>query len=433
MMKMLIDSRWVEASDGAWMEIRNPGTGAVIDKVPRATLQDAECAVAAAQGGKESMRKLTARARYEMLVRISEAIDARVPELGRLLAEENGKSIAQTRAEVGVTASIFRGFAEESKRIFGRVMPVDAVRGQERHFAVTIRQPLGVVAAIVPFNYPVELWGHKAAAALAAGNAVISKPPSACPLTLLKIAELMEQAGLPHSAHQILTGPGAMIGDFFARSPGIQLITVTGIPAVLVDRQWKGGYTSYVGPENFKIGQQNGQYIVDRLAGKGTLVVLKGGPADNSIGLNRTNGMLDIVKNVPGITVINAPDFGGWSKDGGLKQMENLLAANKKIDAVFCENDSMCLGAQRAISDAGRTTEMFLCGVDGQKEALVQIKNGSNYACTGLNNSDQIGRAGFNRVMAILAGATPPKDTYLPSPLITSDNVIKYYDPNSLF
>jgi ribose transport system substrate-binding protein len=206
-----------------------------------------------------------------------------------------------------------------------------------------------------------------------------------------------------------------------------------GIPAVLVDRQWKGEYTSYVGPENFKIGQQDGQYIVDRLGGKGILVVLKGGPADNSIGLNRTNGMLDIVGKVPGITVINAPDFGGWSEDGGLKQMENLLASNPKIDAVFCENDSMCLGAQRAIADAGRSQEMFLCGVDGQKEALLQIKNGTNYACTGLNNSDQIGRAGFNRIMAILAGAVPPHDTYLPSPLITIDNVLKYYDPNSIF
>lgn len=206
-----------------------------------------------------------------------------------------------------------------------------------------------------------------------------------------------------------------------------------GIPAVLVDRQWKGGYTSYVGPENFKIGQQDGQYIVDRLKSEGVLVVLKGGPADNSIGLNRTKGMLDIVSKVPGIKVIEAPDFGGWSEDGGLKQMESLLAANSKIDAVFCENDSMCLGAQRAIADAGRTTEMFLCGVDGQKEALLQIKNGTNYACTGLNNSDQIGRAGFNRMMAILAGAKPPTDTYLPSPLITLDNVLKYYDPNSLF
>lgn len=206
-----------------------------------------------------------------------------------------------------------------------------------------------------------------------------------------------------------------------------------GIPSVLVDRQWKSGYTSYVGPENFKIGQQNGQYIVDKLAGKGVVVVLKGGPADNSIGLNRTNGMLDIVGKATGITVINAPDWGAWSEDGGLKQMENLLAANKKIDAVFCENDSMCLGAQRAISDAGRSSEMFLCGVDGQKEALLQIINKTNYACTGLNNSDQIGREGFNRIMAILAGAAAPKDTYLASPLITIDNVIKFYDPNSLF
>ncbi len=210
-------------------------------------------------------------------------------------------------------------------------------------------------------------------------------------------------------------------------------INKAGIPAVLVDRQWKSGYTSYVGPENFKIGQQNGQYIVDRLGGKGVLVVLKGGPADNSIGLNRTNGMLDVVSKSPDIKVINAPDWGGWSEDGGLKQMENLLAANQKIDAVFCENDSMCLGAQRAIADAGRTGEMFLCGVDGQKEALLQIKNQTNYACTGLNNSDQIGRAGFYRMMSILAGGSPEKDTYLPSPLITIDNVIKFYDPNSLF
>jgi ribose transport system substrate-binding protein len=207
-----------------------------------------------------------------------------------------------------------------------------------------------------------------------------------------------------------------------------------GIPAVLVDRQWKSGYTSYVGPNNFTIGQQDGQVIVDKLGSKGgILVVIKGGPADNSIGINRTKGMLDIVGKVAGITVINAPNFGDWSADGGLKQMETLLAANPKIDAVFCENDSMCLGAQRAISDAGRSKEMFLCGVDGEKAALLQIINNTNYVCTGLNNSDQIGRLGFNRLMLILGGAVPPLDTYLPSPLITIDNVGKFYDPNSLF
>jgi acyl-CoA reductase-like NAD-dependent aldehyde dehydrogenase len=227
-MKMLIDNQWVESSDKATMTIRNPGTGEEIDKVPKATLQDMERVIAAAQKGKEAMRKLTALQRYQILNKVADSIDERVSELGKLLAQENGKPIQQTRAEVAVTANIFRGFAEEAKRIFGRVMPTDAVRGNERHFAITIRQPLGVVAAIVPFNYPVELWGHKAASALAAGNAVISKPPSACPLTLLKIAKLMEECGLPPSAHQMVTGPGAVVGDFLARSKGIQLITVTG-------------------------------------------------------------------------------------------------------------------------------------------------------------------------------------------------------------
>jgi lactaldehyde dehydrogenase len=227
-MKMLIDGQWVESSDHAWSSVINPGTGKEIDKVPKATTQDMVRVVAAAQQGKLAMRKLTALQRYEMLTRIAQSIDAHREEVCHLLAEENGKPIQQTRAEVSVTANIFRNFAEEAKRMFGRVMPVDAVKGNERHFAITIRQPLGVVAAIIPFNYPVELWGHKAAAALAAGNAVISKPPSNCPLALLKIAELMEQCGLPRAAHQMVTGGGEVVGSYLAKAEGIQLVTVTG-------------------------------------------------------------------------------------------------------------------------------------------------------------------------------------------------------------
>ncbi len=113
--------------------------------------------------------------------------------------------------------------------------------------------------------------------------------------------------------------------------------------------------------------------------------------------------------------------------------MEDMLASNPKIDAVFCENDSTCLGAQTAIADAGRSDEMFLVGVDGETAALEAIINGTNYAATGLNNSDQIGRAAFNRVMSILGGGTPEKDTYLPSPLITKDNVFRYYNPEGTF
>ncbi|MFZ5808264.1 MAG: substrate-binding domain-containing protein [Chloroflexota bacterium] len=219
-----------------------------------------------------------------------------------------------------------------------------------------------------------------------------------------------------------------------AAPEALDAIEKAGVPLVMVDRLLKGGnYTSWVGPNNYQIGVQDGAYIVERLGGKGRLVVLRGGPADNSIGLDRTNGMLSEVQKTS-IEVITAPDFGGWSSDGGFKLMEDMLAKYDKIDAVFCENDSMCLGAQKAIADAGRSEEMFLAGVDGEKAALEEImRPGSNYACTGLNNSDMIGRAAFHRLMAILAGALAPHDTVLPSPLITKDNAPRYYNPDSVF
>jgi len=227
-------------------------------------------------------------------------------------------------------------------------------------------------------------------------------------------------------------------GAWLEEAPAaLDALAAEGIPTVLVDRQFgkgsSGSYTSYIGPDNYTIGVQDGEYIADRLGGEGVVAQLRGGPADNSIGLNRSNGMISVVEKYPGITVVTAPDYGGWSADGGIALMEDLLAGNPKIDAVFCENDSMCLGAQTAIADAGRSDEMFLVGVDGETAALEAIINGTNYGATGLNNSDQIGRAAFNRLMAILAGATPEKDTYLPSPLITEDNVMQFYSPDSEF
>ncbi len=227
-------------------------------------------------------------------------------------------------------------------------------------------------------------------------------------------------------------------GAWLEQAPAaLDALAAAGIPSVLVDRQFGVGgesYTSYVGPQNFVIGAQDGQYIADRLGGEGIVVVLRGGPEDNSIGLNRTNGMHSVIDTYPGITVITAPDWGGWSSDGGMTMMEDMLAANPHIDAVFCENDSMCLGAQTAIADAGRSDEMFLVGVDGETAALVAIMNGTNYGATGLNSSDQIGRAGFHRLMAILAGAVPAeRDTYLPSPLITIENVARFYNPEGTF
>jgi ribose transport system substrate-binding protein len=227
-------------------------------------------------------------------------------------------------------------------------------------------------------------------------------------------------------------------GAWLEEAPAaLDALKTAGIPTVLVDRQFGKGssesYDSYIGPDNFTIGVQNGKYIADRLGGNGVVVELRGGPADNSIGLNRSKGVNSILETYPGITVVVAPDYGSWSADGGIALMEDMLAANPKIDAVFCENDSMCLGAQTAISDAGRSGEMFLVGVDGETAALEAIMNNTNYAATGLNNSDQIGRAAFHRLMGILGGGVPEKNTYLPSPIITIDNVLKYFNPAGEF
>lgn len=214
----------------------------------------------------------------------------------------------------------------------------------------------------------------------------------------------------------------------------LNAIKSAGIPVVLVDRKFQAGdYTSWVGPDNETIGKQDGQFILDELGGKGKVGVIRGGPADNSIGLARTNGMLSVLEPA-GVQIVTAPDFGEWSSDGGLEVAENLLNKNPDVDVIFCENDSMCLGAQKAIADAGKTKDIFLAGVDGQKEALAAIKDRGNYKVTGLNDAVEMGQAAFNRLKEILdTGKAPEKDTVVPSPEITVENVDKYYDPNSEF
>ncbi len=178
--------------------------------------------------------------------------------------------------------------------------------------------------------------------------------------------------------------------------PALNALKKAKVKVVLVDRDLKGGeYTSWVGPDNYQIGVNNGNYIVKRLNGKGNLVLLKGGPADNTIGLARTNGALSVIKKTD-IKVV-ATGWADWNTEKAVKVMEDILAANKEIDCVLCENDSMGLGAQIAIKNAKRDKEIFIVGVDGQKEPIKAILDGTNYECTGQNNSDNKGRGAFTR------------------------------------
>ncbi|HEY8482707.1 MAG TPA: aldehyde dehydrogenase family protein [Spirillospora sp.] len=216
--------------DGRALPVHNPGTGAVLGEMPVATEDEARAAVRAAQDARAAMAATPSHERARLLNVVADELQRRAEELARGLAEENGKPIRQTREEVGAAIRIFRGYAGEATRIFGRQIPLDAVPGLEAHLAVTVREPLGVIAAIVPFNYPVELYAHKAAAALAAGNAVIVKPPEKCPLTLLEIGGIVERAGFPDRAHQVVPG-GPELARFLASADGIQMISLTGSTA----------------------------------------------------------------------------------------------------------------------------------------------------------------------------------------------------------
>jgi ribose transport system substrate-binding protein len=223
-------------------------------------------------------------------------------------------------------------------------------------------------------------------------------------------------------------------GPLEAAPAALTAIKQKGIPVVLVDRKFQTGeYTSWVGPDNEAIGRQDGEYIAERLQGNGKVAIIRGGPEDNSIGIARTEGVKSVLDGEKGITQVVAPDFAEWSSDGGLRVMENLLAKHDDLKAVFCENDSMCLGARKAIADAGRAEQIFLAGVDGQKEALAAIQEGGNYAVTGLNNAVEMGNAAYERLSELLDGKKAEKDTVIPSPMITADNVADHYDPNSEF
>ncbi|RDJ21302.1 sugar ABC transporter substrate-binding protein [Bosea caraganae] len=219
-----------------------------------------------------------------------------------------------------------------------------------------------------------------------------------------------------------------------AAPAALEAINRAKVPVVMVDRQLKGGErTAWVGPDNRAIGEGVGDYINKRLNGQGKVAIIRGGPADNTIGSNRSDGVKAKLEGTKIQTVV-APGWGKWSADGGFTQMEDLLSKNADLNAVFCENDSMCLGAQKAIADAGKSKQIFIASVDGEMGTLKEImREDSNYGVTGRNSSDQIGRAGFNRAMAIIAGGVPKKDTALPSPIITKDNAVKYYDANSRF
>lgn len=225
-MRMYAAGQWIDTEKK--IDVLNPFDGTVVDTVPRADLGNVEKALASAVRGAQTMAALPGYDRYRLLRAAANLIEARSEEFARTITLEEGKSLAESRFEVSRAVQTLTLSGEEAKRLHGETVPFDGAPGGSRKFGFTLRVPCGVVVAISPFNFPLNLVCHKVGPALAAGNAVVIKPATDTPLSALKLTEILLEAGVPAEGIACLTGLGAEIGDALCRDRRVRKITFTG-------------------------------------------------------------------------------------------------------------------------------------------------------------------------------------------------------------
>ena len=228
--KLLIDGQWVEG--GSALEVKNKYNGDLIGTLPTARREDVDAAIAAAERAEEVVADLPAYRRAEILLRTAMLISERAEDFAKTIATEAGKALKYARAEVDRAVSTFTIASEEAKRLHGETIPLDAVPAGEGYVGFWTRRPVGVIAAISPFNFPLNLVAHKVAPALAAGNTLVLKPASTTPLSALKLCQVLMEAGLPNGAINLVVGSGGTVGEWLVTDPRVDKITFTGSPEV---------------------------------------------------------------------------------------------------------------------------------------------------------------------------------------------------------
>jgi len=224
--KLFIGGKWVDSTTGKTFPTVNPATGEVITHLAEGDERDVDAAVRAASQAFESgpWAEMSAADRAKILWKIGDLIDKYNEEFGTLETLDNGKPIFESRQiDMPMVAEVFRYYAGWATKIHGETVPV---RGPFLHY--TLREPLGVVAAIVPWNFPLLLASWKVAPALATGNTVVLKPASWTPLTALRLAEVCQEAGLPDGVLNVITGPGSTMGKALVRHPAVAKVAITG-------------------------------------------------------------------------------------------------------------------------------------------------------------------------------------------------------------
>jgi acyl-CoA reductase-like NAD-dependent aldehyde dehydrogenase len=222
--KLLVAGEWIETGD--WLEVRSPYSGEVVSRVAKAGAAETKRAIDAAE---QAMREpLPAHKRAEILVKVVAGIARRHDEIARQISDEAGKPLKAARVETSRAMSTYTFAAVEARKLAGEMVPMDAAQAGEGKLGFTLRRPIGIVGAISPFNFPLNLVAHKLAPALAAGCAVVLKPASQTPLSALLLAELEDEAGLPPGWLSVVVGSSAEIGDVLVEDERVMAFTFTG-------------------------------------------------------------------------------------------------------------------------------------------------------------------------------------------------------------
>lgn len=260
-MKNIVGSERLDASNNATVEVINPATGEVIDTVPNATEEDVDRVVKIAQDAEKKWAKMPLHERGKILEKFVDLVEENKEELALLLCRETGKPITEAKAEIANTRTFVYGYVEKAKHLYGITIPAGGEVGQEKTMQMTIRQPIGVVACIIPFNFPCDLFGQKVPSALIMGNSVIVKPSSYNPLTLHRFCELLIEAGVPAGVINCISGDGKIVGQALARHKGVHLVSLTG--------------STKVGMETMKTASQNLSHVMLELGGNDAFIVDK--------------------------------------------------------------------------------------------------------------------------------------------------------------
>ncbi|WP_423410751.1 aldehyde dehydrogenase family protein [Heyndrickxia sp. MSNUG] len=215
-----------------YLPLYNPFNGEKIAEVAAASDGDVLRAIDAAESAAKTMAEMEAFKRADILQGVADLIKEEREECARIIAEESSKPLRAARGEVDRTIMTYSFAAQEARRIHGETVPLDAAPGGEGRIAYTVKEPLGVIAAITPFNFPMNLVAHKVGPALAAGNSVVLKPASQTPLSAYKIASYFHRAGLPAGALNVVTGSGKSVGDVLIKDDRVKKVTFTGSPEV---------------------------------------------------------------------------------------------------------------------------------------------------------------------------------------------------------